>query len=293
MVFSMHKRKPIYFLLKPYEKVKGFAVLRKYFSNWSGFSLLRLGAVKEATIRPRKEMDLEWVRINAERELITVKFGGKEILFYFDSARQLDNTMTDIFEQFVEQQYSRLDVKGKVVVDVGANVGDASLYFFTRGAKKVYGYEPYPYSCRIARQNIKLNKADKIVEIKNEAVFGSRKGIIIDPKYKNMATSPLEEFERGQRINSVSLHDIIQRHKLNGALLKMDCEGSEYEIILNASTSDLRKFGQIIMEYHYGYEPLVEKLRSAGFTTEHTKPIFAARSETNGSGMRIGMIYAH
>ena len=33
-------------------------------------------------------------------------------------------------------------------------------------------------------------------------------------------------------------------------LLKMDCEGAEYEIILSASMETLKKISQIIMEYH-------------------------------------------
>jgi FkbM family methyltransferase len=42
-------------------------------------------------------------------------------------------------------------------------------------------------------------------------------------------------------------------------LLKMDCEGCEYDAILNSKR--LGELRQIQMEYHYGPERLVETLR--------------------------------
>jgi len=53
-------------------------------------------------------------------------------------------------------------------------------------------------------------------------------------------------------------------------LLKMDCEGCEYDAILNSKR--LGELKQIQMEYHYGPERLVEALRSAGFEVEATRP---------------------
>jgi hypothetical protein len=52
----------------------------------------------------------------------------------------------------------------------------------------------------------------------------------------------------------------------------MDCEGCEYETILNMQPSDLAKFDQIIIEYHNGYIELRKILELAGFETT-LKPI--------------------
>ena len=49
-------------------------------------------------------------------------------------------------------------------------------------------------------------------------------------------------------------------------VLKMDCEGSEYRIILNTDKKILRKFTQIIMEYHFGYKNL-----KYGLTVEYPR----------------------
>jgi predicted O-methyltransferase YrrM len=43
---------------------------------------------------------------------------------------------TPILEIFEEDMYEILDVKGKIVVDVGAYIGDSAIYFALKGAKR-------------------------------------------------------------------------------------------------------------------------------------------------------------
>jgi len=57
-----------------------------------------------------------------------------------------------------------------------------------------------------------------------------------------------------------------------GSVLKMDCEGCEYEAVLGAQPSNLTVFDQVIIEYHDGYAELREVLESVGFETA-LKPI--------------------
>ena len=53
-----------------------------------------------------------------------------------------------------------------------------------------------------------------------------------------------------------------------GSALKMDCEGCEYEAVLNADPCDLAVFSQIVIEYHNGYREIMRHLEAAGFSTE-------------------------
>ena len=72
-------------------------------------------------------------------------------------------TNGDVWGVFVKQEYSRLPVKDRVVVDIGANIGDSSIYLALRGAKKVIGLEPFPKNFQIAKQNIATNRLEDTV----------------------------------------------------------------------------------------------------------------------------------
>ena len=56
--------------------------------------------------------------------------------------------------------------------------------------------------------------------------------------------------------------------------------------------SDLRKFGQIQIEYHYGYLNLKKKLEGAGFKVTNTLPRHLSNPEAKNKEMLIGLIYA-
>ena len=53
--------------------------------------------------------------------------------------------------------------------------------------------------------------------------------------------------------------------KDNVDVLKMDCEGAEFEILENLSTDDLKKIKVIGLEYHRCPQPIIQKLECAGF----------------------------
>jgi len=67
------------------------------------------------------------------------------------------------------------------------------------------------------------------------------------------------------------------------SVLKMDCEGCEYEAVLNADPGDFAVFSQVIIEYHNGYREIKKHLETAGFSTE-IKPIRSAAIPIEGQG---------
>lgn len=93
---------------------------------------------------------------------------------------------------------------------------------------------------------------DKITLL-NEGCSG-RDGIVkIKSNYKNAGSTDLKAFSKGKEINITTLSDIIKRFNIDyPAVLKIDCEGCEYGVLLEMKNSDLRKFKQIQIEYHYG-----------------------------------------
>jgi len=54
-----------------------------------------------------------------------------------------------------------LDVKGKVVIDVGAYIGDSAIYFALKGARKVIALESHPGTFAEMLDNIKAKQPGK------------------------------------------------------------------------------------------------------------------------------------
>lgn len=241
-----------------------------------------------------KQLDLNnSVRIIEKIRVIKFKFGNKILKFNYDSQKQLYNTLGMIKEQFMEQQYKWLDVKNKVVIDIGANIGDSAIYFALKGAKHVYAFEPYPYSYKLARQNIRLNKLQDKITLLNEGCSRKEGRIRIDTKYKNLGSTDLKNFKNGADIAITTLDELVKRFDIaDEAVLKIDCEGCEYGVLLEAQNSTLRRFKLIQIEYHYGYLNIKRELKNSGFKVINTIPKYSANSEAENKGMIVGLIYA-
>ena len=63
-------------------------------------------------------------------------------------------------------------------------------------------------------------------------------------------------------------------------------------VLLETKNSDLRRFKQIQIEYHYGYLNIKKKLESAGFRVANRIPVYSANSEAENKRMLFGLIYA-
>ena len=87
----------------------------------------------------------------------------------------------DIGAVFIKEDYKWLKAKNNVVIDIGANIGDTSIYFALNGAKKVIALEPFPYSYRMAFENTYNNGYDKKIILLN-AGYGLDSEIMVEDK---------------------------------------------------------------------------------------------------------------
>ncbi len=165
--------------------------------------------------------------------------------------------------------YENLPLKDKTIIDIGACTGDTSIYFALKGAKKIIAVEPFPKNFEILKKNIEENHFNKLIIPILAACGYSKKEILIDPNLHDGMRSVLHEFSDGVKISTLTLEEIIKDFDISNAILKLDCEGCEYETILNSSSVTLQKFTDIQIEYHDGSKNLEEKLLSAGFLVSH------------------------
>ncbi len=202
-------------------------------------------------------------------------------------------TNSEAVTVFLNNVYENLPVAGKTVVDIGANIADSSIYFAVRGAKRVIGLEPFPQNYEIAKRNVELNNLSDKINLLLAGCAANQGFVTISPFDKGWIGSSLKNSSQGFKVPMLTLEDILKQNDLQNGdnILKMDCEGCEYESILSASRDVIRSFSHIQIEYHYGYKDLKHKLEESRFIVSISKPRLV-RNVVDGNQMYIGDIYA-
>lgn len=132
-----------------------------------------------------------------------------------------------------------------VVVDIGANVGAYTVYA-SETAKQVYAFEPVPSTYALLKQNSLFT-----VKLFNYAVSNKTGNRYMYLTGRNGDSSLYKPKKCKQKIivKCITLDKFISEFKLHRIdTLKLDCEGAEYEILLNSRL--LSCVHRIIMEYH-------------------------------------------
>lgn len=233
-----------------------------------------------------------------------IEFEYKNYLCKFYGVMEGERTINGAIEEiFFREEYEFLNPEKSIILDIGANIGDSAIYFCLNNAERVIALEPFPFSYKYANINVTANKMNNKIEILN-AGYGKDSEVKVKDK-KSTGGDILEISNDGKKLNIFSLRTLINMYSLNNKdnlLLKMDCEGCEYNL-LNEPVDVLRKFKRIEMEFHYGYKNLKSKLEKAGFYVDHSKPSdssdYAFLNEPSlrkmaliNKDFTIGMIYA-
>ena len=110
------------------------------------------------------------VSIDASPERVGLEVNGISVAFNF-------HCVSSAFaEVFIKGEYEVPEVlsglRGRDVIDVGANAGDSTLYFLLNGTRKVIAVEPLPNVAKCAEENVRLSGATDKVNVINAALGG-------------------------------------------------------------------------------------------------------------------------
>lgn len=137
------------------------------------------------------------------------------------------------------------------VIDVGAHIGLFALYvsqFFKSG--KIICFEPIKENYQMLLSNLEINHIKNVV-CYNKAVSKSDSQIRIYLNSDESGHSMFEPQKDFVDVDSVSLSKVLDEHNMDSVdLLKLDCEGAEYEIIENFPKKRFNQIKKIVMEYH-------------------------------------------
>jgi FkbM family methyltransferase len=169
--------------------------------------------------------------------------------------RLIDGTGTlagTLAQVFVRKQYGSVE-RSRVIVDIGANIGGFAVYAAQSCQDaQIYCYEPEQRNFDLLKRNIAINRLEGRVSAFNCAVASSR-----GQRRLAVGESPLNSFHTlpegasRQAVKCTTMRNILEDHGLEAIdVLKMNCEGAEYEILEGCSESDFERIASIRLEYH-------------------------------------------
>jgi FkbM family methyltransferase len=149
--------------------------------------------------------------------------------------------------------------QGDVVIDIGANIGMVSLLLAKKYPfLKIYAFEPVKDTYENFKSNIKLNNIpDSTITAYNMAVTKDGRDICMshDPLFSgksnmfNLSNNIL--CKKINHVKSITLDEIFKQDNISEVkLLKIDCEGAEYEILYNTKLENLKNINHLRGEFH-------------------------------------------
>jgi len=233
---------------------------------------------------------------------LKIKDNNNGLIFEFNGVKIYVESYEEILiinEIFVENDYSFFTNEKVVLIDIGTNIGIASIFFSQKNnISKIYAFEPVEATYNQALINFKMN--DHFLKVEKFNNYGlaknDKKEIFLfnnnvkgntgvrGPLSSSFIASLVVEVEVELRDVTTEIEKIIIENPNSKIAIKMDCEGGEYEIFENLeATGYIKKIDYLIMEWHdKGSEDLEFILQKNGFD-------YFNRNLASNSGM----IYAY
>jgi FkbM family methyltransferase len=224
-----------------------------------------------------------------KQQNITFQFKQHPLSITSDHATPLYDTIAEIVDHDCYQldQVDFSDSADSLVLDIGAQIGTASLVFSRLHRGKILCFEPVPANCKFLQLNLEANKVsnativpaavtgqDGFAEFEidpNSSVAGRAAGL--------MATDP-RVFSQSLRVKSVTLRTALKDFPTQTIhLIKMDCEGGEYSIVDQLTPDLLPRIRHLTFEVHdldgaRNVRVLTDKLKRLGFRVVYKKEMY-------------------
>lgn len=199
-------------------------------------------------------------------------------------ARPTANSMADLFvlrELFIEQTYRELlpllRTEPVRFVDVGGNLGSFSIWMSKiHGVAEGHCFEPDPTSYNLCRYNLANNGCTTIQHFQ-KAMGGRARSITMRVNTNRPGGNSIYGGESAQgekaEIEVVAFADWMKGVAGDFDVLKLDCEGAEWEILDCTPPEVLRRFRVIVAEVHddpdgrNGVDSFRSRLEGLGFET--------------------------
>lgn len=195
------------------------------------------------------------IKTMRNREVATFSFGGVR----FPLLVKKENGFVDqeifwkgCYEEEVLASIKKHLPKDGVFVDIGANIGDHTLFSsYIANTGKVIAFEPIPAIFHQIEESVLLNKEKDhaVIELHNIACGKEKNTLTLSIPKDNVGGSSL--IRRGEVSLQVSIEkaDVFLEKESKIDLIKIDTEGFEYDVLLGLEETIKKHSPSLIIEY--------------------------------------------
>jgi FkbM family methyltransferase len=246
---------------KAYQGLKGMMTVT---NKWDAFQHLLFG------------------RILGKSRNKKIVYTMKNGLIFQECNSKRDRTLfITLQELFVDETYKipideNIPKGNLVILDLGANIGAYSLYCCVNyRVSRVLAFEPDPETFEKLNNNVRLNGLDDKIHTFKKAVNANGGSILFNvDAVSSRGSSALRRGRNRITVDATTLACIFADNNIEYCdIVKIDIEGSEYDVMFNCPKDLLAKFGFILIECHRDFVSL---------NTAYTKETMRAFFEENG-----------
>lgn len=175
-----------------------------------------------------------------------------------------------IIEVYCRMEYQTCLQNADYIVDIGSNIGVSVVWLGQKYPNAaIWAIEPTYLTMKRLITNIRINGMSDRVDIMSMAVGGRDGFAKVNLGLTSARTSASRDYSHGLSVSTISLASIVER--VGGAvdLIKIDCEGAEYEFFNEAPDDVFSNIGLIVGEAHSvgsaQHDHLVRRFRNLGF----------------------------
>ena len=139
-------------------------------------------------------------------------------------------------------------------LDIGAHVGTFSTLFGQlHPTATIDCFEPSPDTFEYLRRNIEANGLADRIHVHQKALAGETGFAVFDLQgagsgHNHLAFGELEG--SGVRVETVAFDEVVAAARGPIEVIKMDCEGGEYDLVYKSSPESWSTVQRLVLEYH-------------------------------------------
>ncbi len=173
-------------------------------------------------------------------------------------------------------------VEHPIIIDIGAHIGTFAIYAALKSSTStVYAFEPNPEVFKYLQKSVEGNHLEsRVLPIEKAVAISDKNRTLFIDEVGGVSSSLFRRENRnlneGVSVPCVTLRDIFKEYNITTChLLKMNCEGAEYEILYNLPKELFNRIDLMVIQWHrvekHSPQELERFLSQQGFLVTHAQ----------------------